>query len=541
MKASLGASLRSMLCGTAAVMVLAYSQVFAQTGGHFGATTPPPSGEIDSVTWALATSEPESLDWIYAWDYASQNTILANMCEGLRRENPDGTMGFALATDVRMPDPTTYVYTLREGVTFADGTTMTADDVVFSLSRHLGSEPASYWELWYQNVEAITATGPLEVTIKLRQPDMLLDRLMSTPVGYVGKKSFIEAAGAAYGTPSTGVMCTGPFKLGVWNPGQDITLDRHDGYWDAGLKAKAKQIRFVSIIDPSAMAAALLTGEVDGAWAMATTILPTLSTADSGDLYTNSGTEAVAFQPISFTGALADKRVRQALRAVIDYQGIVQGVLGNAGEAIKTLTPRSLWGDHANEWDKAFGDLPEPKQDLDQARTLLAEAGVPAQPIVIIVNAEDAQILSSLAAIQHAAASVGLKIEIRKLPPAEFLGFFYDPAAREGADLFASMVTAEIPDPLELFSQIIPGAPYNFSNLTDPAFADPIVTAMAEPDAAKRAELTAQAERALIDNAYYFPIYAVHSRVFLGDRITGVPVSTLSQLYYPWAATIGQR
>ncbi|NTE68238.1 ABC transporter substrate-binding protein [Agrobacterium tumefaciens] len=536
-----GNGFRGMLFGATVVYSLGAGLAPTSAKEGHGLMTPAPAGDITTVTWALPYAEPETLDWIYAWDYGAQNTILANLCEGLLRVNPDGTSSFALATSVENPDKLTYIYKLREGVTFTDGKPMAAEDVAFSLNRNIKAEPGSYWGLWYANVSEIKATGPLEVTVKLSKPDVLFHWMLSTPVGYVGEKAFIEKAGTDYGTAAGGVMCTGPYQIDSWNPGQDITLKRNDAYWDVALNPKAATIRFVSIIDPSSLAAALQTGEVDGAWAPATTILSTLRTAGNGDLYMNSGTEVVVMQPASLTGALADKRVREALRAVIDYKGIVQGILGGAGEVNTTLTPASIWGNHRSSWEKAIGGASQPLQDLEKAKRLIAEIGVPVSPIVIAVNADDVQIVSVLTVIQNAAASVGLPVDVRRLSAQEYLGLFEDPAAREGYDLFASMVTSDISDPLELYSQIGPGAPYNFSGLDDPAFTKPLLAALAEQDPAKRADLTAQAEKGLIDGAYYFPLYSPYSRVYLGERITGVPVSTLSQLYYPWAATLGQR
>lgn len=539
--ASVKTNLSGVILGACALFVLCQGPTHAQTAENFGLMTPEPTGEVGDVTWALPYSEPETLDWIYAWDYGAQNTILANLCEGLRRSNPDGSIGFALATSVETPDNLTYVYKLREGVSFFDGTPMTAEDVAFSLERHRSAEPASYWGLWYQNVKEIAVTGPMEVTIRLTQPDVLFDELMSTPVGYVGKKSFIENAGADYGTAGGGVMCTGPFQLGAWNPGQDITLTRNANYWDPALKPKAGSIRFVSIVDPSGMAAALTTGEADGAWAMATTILPSLQASGTGNLYMNASSEVVLMQPLSLEGALADKRIREALRAAIDYQGIVAGILGGAGETTATLSTKPVWGDQQAIWEKYFGTMPQPAQDMDRAKALVAEAGGQVAPIVIAVNADDVQIISALTVIQNQAASVGLTIEIRKYPPQEFYILSYDPAARAGLDLMANMVSSDIASPLELFSQIVPGAPYNFSNFSDDAFTAPVLASLKEPDAGQRAELNAQAEQALFDGAYYLPLYAPYARVYMGEGITGVPVSTLSQLYYPWAAMIGQR
>ena len=127
------------------------------------AQTAAPSGDIDSFTW-VSYAEPYSLDYAYAFDYAD-NQVLANVCESLLRLNPDYTLTPGLAESFEHPTPTTWVYTIRDGVTFHDGTPLTAADVVASMSRHLDPAVGSSWYSVYQNVTSIEQTGDREVTV----------------------------------------------------------------------------------------------------------------------------------------------------------------------------------------------------------------------------------------------------------------------------------------------------------------------------------------------------------------------------------------
>ena len=83
-------------------------------------TTAAPSGDIDSFSW-VSYAEPYSLDYAYAFDYAD-NQVLANVCESLLRLNPDYSLSPGLAESFAHPTPTTWVYSIRDGVTFHDGT-----------------------------------------------------------------------------------------------------------------------------------------------------------------------------------------------------------------------------------------------------------------------------------------------------------------------------------------------------------------------------------------------------------------------------------
>ena len=101
-------------------------------------TSPAPTGDVsDPLVWGVYR-ETNTLDPIFAFDYP-ENTVLFNMCEAVLKQAPDGSIGSGLG-DVANPDPTTFVITLKDGVTFWDGKPLTADDVVFSLGRARDAE-----------------------------------------------------------------------------------------------------------------------------------------------------------------------------------------------------------------------------------------------------------------------------------------------------------------------------------------------------------------------------------------------------------------
>jgi peptide/nickel transport system substrate-binding protein len=160
--------------------------------------TPAAKGEIDSFSWATY-AEPPTLDYIQAFDYP-QNTILSNVCESLMRWTPQLKEEPGLAEKAGNPDPTTWVFDLRAGVKFHDGGVMTADDVVFSLNRQLNPDNAAAWATVFQNVDTITKTGPLQVTVKLKTPDSQFPQYMATAAGVVASAQGVQAAGKDYGT-----------------------------------------------------------------------------------------------------------------------------------------------------------------------------------------------------------------------------------------------------------------------------------------------------------------------------------------------------
>jgi peptide/nickel transport system substrate-binding protein len=242
---------------------------------------------------------------------------------------------------------------------------------------------------------------------------------------------------------------------------------------------------------------------------------------------------------VSFAGALKDVRIRQAFKAVIDYQGIVQGVLRGAGAPTTTPTPVATWGYAKATFATAESKLLPAKQDLTLAKKLVAEAGAPTQPIVIAVSAGNQTDEETVASIQDSAKKAGLAVTIKSVPAASYQGLFFDAKARQGIDALMATTTADIPDPLELYIQLIPSSPYNFTGYDNPGFTVPIEQATAVSDPEQRAQLVTQAQASFTDQVQLLSLYAAYERLFMNKRITGPAVSTLGYLYYPWAATVG--
>lgn len=502
--------------------------------------TPAASGPLDSITWNLGGGEPTSLDYSYTWDVGSGNMVLANLCDSLMRQNPDSTYSPALASAVSKPNDTTYVYDLREGVTFSDGTPMTADDVVFSLQRQLNPDTGSYWSVWFRNVESVEATGPMQVTVSLSAPDVLFGQIMATAAGAVVQKAYVEAKGQEYGTPEGGVMCTGPYELTDWSTGASITLTARDDYWDQALQPKVKTINFTFVRDPATVTNGLLTGSIDGTWSTPISGLDQLRQAPSGQVYANSSTWATMLSMISFSGALEDPRIRQALQKSIDYDGITTGLWKGTAVPAAAVIGEAYWGYAKDTYAAAYEALPPAEQDIEGAKALVEAAGSPSSPIVIAFDSGDTIAASTVASIQDSAKQIGLEVELKPLPAATLATLWYDPAARDGVDAVYTTSSGDLPEPLAVYGQFVSSSPLTYTGYVNPAYDDAIEQAVGVSDPDERAALVAQGQAASVEIVQSFlPLAHNQTLLFLNNRVTGAPVNSLSALYYPWAATLG--
>ncbi|WP_330334243.1 ABC transporter substrate-binding protein [Streptomyces sp. NBC_00536] len=501
--------------------------------------TPAAARNVDSFTWSTY-AEPTTIDYAYSFDFPP-NQILANVCESLLRWNPDLTTSPNLAASFANPTPTTWVYQIRPGVSFHDGTALTADDVVASLRRNLDPATASVWANQYKNVKSIDKTGAMEVTVTLTTPDSTFNQYLAAGPGTVESAATLAKSGKDYGNPQTGVNCTGPFSFGSWTSGQSLTLKRFDGYWNPQLKAKSGEVKFVFLADATTRVNAFQSGEVDGGWMVPPNAYAQLGSTQAGTLYFGRNTTVADEVVANLKGPLGDPRVRQALLMAIDRKGIVKAGAGGVGEVADSLVTDNLWaGAPAATRDALLKDLPKYPYDPAKAKALAAEAGVNGQKVVIATSPLDSQTTIITQAVAQAATAIGLKPQIDSLSSEKYTTLFTDPAAREGIDLFLTFWYTSITDPLDMYASLQTGAFSNYGGWSNPAFDKAVDRAVGAYDPAEHAAANAEAQRTALKELPWLPLYTQPVSVFMGKRITGVQPS-IAYLYHPWAAEIGAK
>jgi peptide/nickel transport system substrate-binding protein len=503
--------------------------------------TPAPKGPVDRITWALPYGEPTSLDPAYAGDY-SPSTVVANLCEGLMRNEPDFTLKPSLAERVEQPDAKTIVFHLRKDVRFWDGRPMTADDVTASLARNVDPKLNSINLPVFERVRDIRKTGAHEVTVRFRKPDARFLPTMAGTAGAVGEASVMAQQGKRYGTPRGGLMCTGPYRLASWRSGESIAITRNPNYWNAALKPQVGTVTFRFIADSSTLTSALLSGDVDGTYEAPVGSTKALKGADVGTLYSGPSTQSVSFGPMRATGAGADPRVRRALDLAIDKRAFVKNVLQGAGEPLKTLTPPFVFsGSPAKDVYQAGYDALEDNAtpNLEEAKRLIAEAKPSKAPLYIAVGAGQQLPLQTATIIQAAGKQLGLDIRIKQLQDTEISALFYDPAKRQGLDFIATTGYVEGPSPLyyaPLFA--VKAGQFNWSGFHDAQVEKDIETALDATDPQKAAKAFVAAQARFAPARLQVSIATAHERLFLNKRITGAPAS-FSYITTPWAAYLG--
>jgi peptide/nickel transport system substrate-binding protein len=506
--------------------------------------TPPAKGDVDLIKWNLPTGEPSTMYPPHSFDF-SAGTVMSNLCDTLVTTEPDLTDGKGLAERIDQPDPTTYVFTLHDGVRFWNGDPLTAEDVEYSLAMHLDPAVATYYGAMYKNVESVTATGPLEVTVKLRKPDVAFYNYLDSAGGAIGQAKFIKAAGARYGTPSGGLMCSGPFEFVKWTPGQQIEVRRNDDYWNPKHRAHAAAMTFQFITSSNTMTQAMQSGAIDGSFQISSASVPGLRNAATGTLYSSTATRTIAaLLPAASDGPIADVRIRRALSMAIDRAGLVQGVLPGLATPLDWMMPPTVMDPpvQTEESSKIYKDALAtlPKGSLDEAKKLVAEAGAPNRPLVLAIPEGDEEIRRVGTVLQATATQIGLTLDLRVTPPADLNSMYYDAQQREGIDLLWNNDTMAGGSPLSMFGSYLgPEAGNNLLNYQNPEVDDAIARASATTDQVEQAEILAPVLVKVAEDAAMITLYTPNANTFLSKRLTGVGLADPFFASGIWAPAVG--
>lgn len=487
--------------------------------------------EVDAINWAISFPVA-TLDPGLVYDSGGNNNVTFTECDSLLQFDQDLKLAPMLAKSWKQTNPTTYVYELRDDVTFWDGHKLTADDAAYSLNRILDAAFASPLAGLTSTVDKAVATGPLEVTLQLKEADPRASWLAATPVGQVVEKEFATAAGADFGSAPDKVMCTGPYKPVQWDKGSKVVLDRVDTYWDKSNMPKIKQVTFTEVTDSATIVAGLRSGQIDGTFSLDARNAQLLEGVADLSVVVGQGTQINYLGPNLLKGPFQDQRVREAYSLAIDRSGLAAAVSGTKhAQPLKgPVTPGiSAWA--GDKFNAAYDALPvATSPNLEKAKQLISDAGAAGAKVTILVlESPTADIVGP--AIQQAGTSIGLDVTIKKLPGADFFGEEFSGKLPRTYDAMLNFWAPDFPDLSGIIVNQFASKYNNVFGYEDPAYRDlEKQWAQAANQSDAQANALVKMMAMLIDKSVEIPLYVDPLVTVTSKKIGGYGTTKL--FYY---------
>jgi peptide/nickel transport system substrate-binding protein len=411
-----------------------------------------------------------------------------------------------LAERWEIPDPLTYVFHLRDGVTFHDGKVLTARDVKWTFDSLLQGKIRSTKTSTYHYVDRIETPDDRTVVFHLKEPfAALLWNLSEGAIGIVPYGSLDEMTRQPIGT--------GPFKFVSAETDKEVTLIRNESYW--GEKPHLARVRFAVVPDATTEALELRKGSADLAInsPMSPDTIATLECDRSLVVQRAPGTRLAYLAFNLRDPVLKDVRVRQAIAYALDRRPMMEYLWRGQAQAAYSVLPPQSWA-----YD---GDVPHYDYDPGKATQLLDAAGYPAVNGVrfhlAMKTSTDENTRLMVAVMQQQLRAVDIALDIRSF---EFATFFAD--VTSGAFQLYSLRWIggnEDPDIFDaaLHSRNFPPAGRNRSFYSNPKVDRLIDEARRETDQNIRKQLYGEVQQILAEdlpsvNLWYFDNVVVHTR-----------------------------
>lgn len=464
-----------------------------------------------------SSTEPSALDPHFSRTGNNQN-VAAQIFDRLTHPDPNLQMTPGLAESWTNVDPTTWRIKLRPGVVFHDGTPLTPEDVVFSMTRakDIPNSPAPFTGA-VGSIAGMSVVDPLTIEFKTKVPAP--DFMEQIGLVYIVQKKAAEGKSIDAFNNGSAAIGTGPYKLKSWTPGDSIALVRNDRYWGNKPDFENATIKYIS--NDAARVAALRSGAVD-----------LIDAVPPGDVKTLSGVKGIRLTSIPSArviylaldasrdespfvvgpdgkplkpNPLKDVRVRQALSKLINRRLIVDRILDGAAEPAGQIVPEGIGG-----YDPSL--KPE-AHDPAGARKLLADAGFPQGFGITIHSSNDrfAGDAESAQAIGQMLAQGGLKVNG---VVAQAYNVYATAAGRQQFSAFIFSLGNTTPTSAGAMRNLLmtpnreagSGA-FNRTRYSNPQFDAKVGEALAEFDEAKRVALIQEATRLAMQDVAVVPLF----------------------------------
>jgi peptide/nickel transport system substrate-binding protein len=476
-------------------------------------------GTAHAVPFKWASQDDATTLDPHAFNHGMTLTLLNHVYEGLVRRDKDMRIEPALAQRWEQPTPTTWVFHLRPGVRFHDGTPLAAADVVFSIQRAM--HPDSDMKVFAASIGSVKAQGPATVVIETEFANAAL--LQSLPELRVMSKAWSEGNGATApanmrqkqeNAATRQANGTGPFRVASREPDVRTVLERNEQWWGKHT-TNITRAELLKVSSDATRVAALLSGELDFAYPIP---LQDIARVESNPrfkvkqgaeirvmfLSLDQGSDELRYASVKGRNPFKDQRVRQAFYQAIDTEAIRSRIMRNSVRPTGILIATGV-----NSVDPAATQR-QYAYDPEAARRLLAQAGYENGFELTLDCPNDRYVNDEQVCVAVAAmlSRVNVKVAVNPLPAARF---FQKVGAGDSSFNFFGYTPSNI-DAYNAMDVIMAtrqggSGQWNVGRYSNPQVDALIKQVLSEMDAGKRTELVTQALALHKRDVGHIPLY----------------------------------
>ena len=458
-----------------------------------------------TLTVAL-NSDPPGLDPMWQTATVTQDVDINVVEQLFTFDKNNGFTPLLVDSYTVSPDGKTFIFKLRQGVLFQDGSEMTSADVLASFQRW--EALSSRAQALLQNMTAATAPDPSTFEVQFSQPNGAFISALAIPNQqmFILEKKQIDqfmSGGKYQQIPGAQLIGTGPYKIQSWQPGRELDLVRFDKYVSpsgptnglAGTRhAYVDTIKYMTVPDPASTLAGLAAGQYDVAY--------TLPTSLYSEVQAQSGLVPEIVKPGSSPVAVFNKKqgpftsvaLRQAAWYAIDPAKVMAGAIDN--KAFYSMNP-SLADQNWAVWynDTAGASVYTGAPDVAKAKQLLQQAGYSGQQLTWITTKDYDYMYNSALVASQEMQQAGLNVKLQVYDWPTLVSMRNNP---KDYDIFSTGI-GFVGDPTGT-AAFTPGWPGWFDDSENNANYQALTTTV---DPAKRVQLAAQQQTIFWDKLPY--------------------------------------
>jgi peptide/nickel transport system substrate-binding protein len=454
---------RRLIVSAAAAVVVALAMTGCVKNANSGGSSTGAAKAADHTLTVAYSEGGQTLDPAEADDQTSDTLVVAaydqlvtygtTMKDGKRVSDTSKIVPMLATKWTTNSDKTEYTFTLRQGVKFQDGKTMTSEDVVKTFQYIAASADGSFL---YQmaGIKSVTAPTSDTVDITLTAPNHLFMQIIPMYTFSIIDMDKVDANGGA-GWLATHTAGTGPYVVDNWDPANSAKLTAYAGYWGAKPALSTVNLQFVS--SDSSRIQLLQKGSVDMSLALQPSELSTLKGDKSIAIDSRASNEILFFAMNTDIAPFNNVKVRQAITYAIDYNELIKNVMAGQATRMESAVPDTMPG-----WTDAGYTA---KYDLAKAKELLKEAGYPdGFSFNFTLGSGFSDWNDDAVMIQASLAKIGVKMNIQNMARAQFLTAL----ANKNVQAYISRWTSFVNDPgYHLGLLLTTGASSNYNNFSN--------------------------------------------------------------------------